>query len=158
RSTATSNSCWRSRSSGPSRGSTAAAAEGRSAAHRPQIAEDYPRHGLERLEDSAPDRRAGLEVGQLARVEQPAHLGERRGVRQVALVVLDHGRELVEVVALVGEVDAQVVEALDVGLHALDLAVGDEDHAVHALQDQLAARVVEDLTGNGVEVEAGLEA
>ena len=30
--------------------------------------------------------------------------------------------------------------------------------AVHALQDQLAAGVVEDLAGHGVEVEAGLEA
>ena len=34
----------------------------------------------------------------------------------------------------------------------------DEDDAIDALEDELAAGVVEDLTGNGVEVEASLEA
>ena len=105
-----------------------------------------------------PVRRDGLEVGDVGRVEQLAQLFDRRDVRQVALVVLDDVGELVEVVALLGQVGAQVLERLDVGLHALDLRVGDEDHAVDALQDQLAAGVVEDLAGHRVEVEARLEA
>ena len=42
--------------------------------------------------------------------------------------------------------------------HALDLAIGHEDDAVHSLEDQLAARVVEDLPRNRVQVETGLEA
>src|SRR5262249_60552200 len=42
-------------------------------------------------------------------------------------------------------------------VHALDLAVRHEDDAVHALQDQLPGGVVEDLAGDGVEVEARLE-
>ena len=53
---------------------------------------------------------------------------------------------------------AQVLERLDVGLHALDLRVGDEDDAIDTLEDELAGGVVEDLAGHRVEVEAGLEA
>src|SRR5262249_2216844 len=52
----------------------------------------------------------------------------------------------------------QVLQRLDVRLHALDLRIGDEHHAVDALQDQLAAGVVEDLAGDGVEVKPRLEA
>src|SRR5262245_63369147 len=128
------------------------------ATHLSEVAQDAARHRLERLKDALADGRAGLEVGRPVRIQQALHLVDRRRVREIALVVLHDARELVEVVALLGEVDAQVVEALDVGLHALDLAVGDEDDAVHALQDQLPARVVEDLTRDRVEVEAGLEA
>src|SRR5262249_4337767 len=52
----------------------------------------------------------------------------------------------------------EILPALEVRLHPLHLAVGDEHHSVHALEDELAAGVVEDLSGHGVEVEAGLEA
>ena len=38
------------------------------------------------------------------------------------------------------------------------LRVRHEDHSVHALQDELSRGVVENLAGNRVEVEAGLEA
>src|SRR5205823_194068 len=48
-------------------------------------------------------------------------------------------------------------QRLDVRLHALHLAVGDEDDAIHALEDELAGGVVEHLAGHGVEMEAGLE-
>src|SRR5690606_15308306 len=50
----------------------------------------------------------------------------------------------------------EVLEALDVRLHARDLRVGDEHDAIGALEDQLAARVVEHLAGHRVEVEANL--
>src|SRR4029079_8250272 len=40
----------------------------------------------------------------------------------------------------------------------VDLAVGDEDDAVHTLEDQLAGGVVIDLTGHGVQVKLYLEA
>src|SRR3712207_9001964 len=46
--------------------------------------------------------------------------------------------DLREVVAVRLEVLFEVVERLDVGVHALFLRVGDEDDAVHALQDELA--------------------
>src|SRR5262249_25683598 len=35
--------------------------------------------------------------------------------------------------------------------------IGDEDDAVDSLQNELARRVVEDLSGNGVELDSGLE-
>ena len=38
------------------------------------------------------------------------------------------------------------------------MRVSDEDNPVHAAQDQLAAGIVKDLAGDGVEVNAGLEA
>ena len=79
-------------------------------------------------------------------------------VGQVALVQLEHVRNLVEVVAVFFQVRHQVVERFDVGVHALLLGVGDEDDAVDAAQNQLAAGVVEDLSGDGVEVDARLEA
>src|SRR5205823_379158 len=82
---------------------------------------------------------------------------QRRGVGQVALVVLDDVGNLVEIVALLLKIRAQVLHRLDVRLGALDLRVGDEDHAVHALQNQLARGVVEHLSRYGIEMEAGLE-
>ena len=58
---------------------------------------------------------------------------------------------------MLGEVLAQVVDAFLVRLETLDLRVRDEDDPVTALEDELAARVVEDLSGNGIEMKARLE-
>lgn len=67
---------------------------------------------------------------------------------EVALVVLhDQGQPLVEVEVILGEVQLEVVERLEVGFEAGLLGVGDEDDGVGALEDQLAAGVVEDLPG-----------
>ena len=66
--------------------------------------------------------------------------------------------ELGEVVALGHEVVPEVEVAFDVLVEPRDLRVGDEDHAVDALQHELAARVVVALARHGVEVEAGLHA
>ena len=101
----------------------------------------------------------GLELGHLGRVEHLAQLVERRRVRQVALVVLDDVRELVEVVALLraGSRRRFSSDSMFASMRSI-CESADEDHAVDALQDQLAARVVEDLAGHRVEVEAGLEA
>ena len=51
----------------------------------------------------------------------------------------------------------QVGERLDVGVLHRALRVGDEHDAVDALEHELARRVVEDLAGNRVELDAGLE-
>src|SRR5205085_2113480 len=67
-------------------------------------------------------------------------------------------RDLVEIVVMFFEVLVQVVERFDVGVHALFLRIGYEDDAIDTAQDELAAGVVEDLSGDGVEVETGLEA
>src|SRR5205814_10264679 len=48
--------------------------------------------------------------------------------------------------------------ALEVVLELLGLAVGDEDDPVRVLEHRAAGLVVEDLPGNGEELEAGVEA
>src|SRR5712671_6582418 len=122
-----------------------------------QLGKDQLGDGLERLVDALALGGDRLEVGNAFRIQEPLKLFQRRGVGQIALVVLDHVGDLVEVVPLLGEIGAQVLHRLHVGFGALDLRVGDEHHAVHALEDQLAGGVVEDLAGHRVEMEAGLE-
>ena len=56
-----------------------------------------------------------------------------------------------------GEVFAEVLEALEVRVEHRRLRVGDEDDAVDAFEDELARRVVEDLAGDRVELQARLE-
>ena len=64
-----------------------------------------------------------------------------------------------EVEADLGEVLAEVLRRLSrFGSPIGPLGVGDEDDAVDALEDELPGRVVEDLSRNRVELEAGLEA
>ena len=113
---------------------------------------------LQRLEDPGPRGGPRLELGDVAPVEERVELGQRGDVRQVALVVLDHQGELVGVVPLFPEVHPEVLHRLLVRVHAGELRVGAEDDAVDAAQDEPAAGVVEDLAGNGVQVEARLEA
>src|SRR6266705_3004753 len=93
-----------------------------------------------------------------AGIERRLEVLDRRRVGQIALVVLDDERDLRQVVPVFGHVVVEVLHGFDVGFHALHLAVGDEYDAVHALEDELAARVVIHLARHGVEVEAGLEA
>ena len=56
-------------------------------------------------------------------------------------------------IALLREVRVQVLEALDVLVELARLAVGDEHHAVGALQHELARRLVVDLPRHRVELE-----
>src|SRR5258708_6301236 len=77
---------------------------------------------------------------------------------QVALVQLQDIGNLVEVIAVLFQVRHQVVERLDVGVHALLLGVGNEHDAIHAAQNQLAAGVIKDLPWDRVQVNARLEA
>jgi hypothetical protein len=84
-------------------------------------------------------------LGGTGRVEDPAF-------------VLDHAGHAVQLVVVLPEILLEVPEALDVLLEALPLRVGDEDHAVHAPQDQLPRHVVVDLARHGVELELGHEA
>src|SRR6266705_1622760 len=77
-----------------------------------------------------------------AGIERRLEVLDRRRVGQIALVVLDDERDLRQVVPVFGHVVVEVLHGFDVGFHALHLAVGDEYDAVHALEDELAARVV----------------
>src|SRR5207248_10484841 len=78
-------------------------------------------------------------------------------VWQVAFVELKNVGDFREVVSMLFEIVLKIVERLDICVHAFWLRIGYEDYAIHAAQDQLAAGIVEDLSGNGIEVEASLE-
>ena len=93
----------------------------------------------------------GLEVRHAAGIQRRLHFLHRYDIRQVPLVVLNDIGNLVEIISLLREIDAQIFDALDIRLHALDLRVRNKHNAVHAFQDQLPACVVEHLAGNGVE-------
>src|SRR5216683_2625018 len=96
--------------------------------------------------------------GGLAFSDQIALEGlDRQNVGQVALVELQHVGNFCEVVAVLFEVVVQVLQGLDVRVHALFLGIGHEDHAIDAAQDQLAAGVIEDLSGDCIKVEPRLE-
>ena len=81
----------------------------------------------------------------------------RQNVREIAFVQLQHVRNLVEVVPVLSEIRHQVLEGLDVRVHALLLRVGHEHDPIHAAQNQFAAGIVENLSWNGVKVNASLE-
>ena len=116
------------------------------------------RHGLERVEDAVTRGRGRLERRLALEVQLAVELlgGHRR--REVTLVELQDVGNGREVEPVLPEVLLEVLERLDVRVHARFLRVRHEDDAVDALEDELAARVVEDLTGDRVEVEACLEA
>src|SRR5437763_9416061 len=79
-------------------------------------------------------------------------------VRQVALVQLQHVRQLCQLVAVLLEIQFEIEEGFGIRMHALALRVSAEDDAIDAFQDQLTAGVVEDLARHRVEMKARLEA
>ena len=76
----------------------------------------------------------------------------------IPLIVLNDKRNLVDIVALLRHILAEIVHAFQVRLQALQLRISNEDHSVYALEDQLATRVIEHLPRYGVQVEPCLEA
>src|SRR5581483_1244001 len=79
-------------------------------------------------------------------------------VGQVALVELQDIRNLAEVVSVFLEIGHEIIQRLGVGVHAFLLRIGDKHDSVHSPQDQFAAGIVKDLAGDGVEMDARLEA
>ena len=114
-----------------------------------------PPEGLEHALALGGHRLEGLDV--TLGVELRVELLDGVNLGEIALVVLDHPRDLLELEPVLGQIGAQVGETLLVLLHLADLAVRHEDDGVGALQHQLARGVVEHLPGHGVEQEAGLE-
>src|SRR3989338_8001186 len=143
---------------GVPRGEAPARPQERGLAALAQLEEDHLGDGLEGLENARALGGDGLEDRLPLAHELTLHLLDWQGRWEVALVELQDVGGGAQVVALLLEVEVEVAEALEVGLHAGGLRVGDENHAVHALQDQLARGVVEHLAGDGVEVEARAEA
>ena len=63
-----------------------------------------------------------------------------------------------EIQVVIFQMFAQIVERFEVGVETLFLRICDEDYSIRAFQDQAPAGFVENLSGNGVEMEAGAKA
>jgi len=113
---------------------------------------------LECFEDTGPYDGDSLKKGDASGVQQFVHAVHRCHVREIPFVELHGIGQFVQIVALLGKVDPEVFEALDIGLHPLDLAVCHEYHTVDPLQYQFSACGVKNLTRNGIEMEPHLEA
>src|SRR5712691_4845619 len=127
----------------------------------PKLAdEDHAGDGVERVEHAVTVDRHRLEGRDPPGppVEEKLHVLERRDIGEVALVVLDDVRDLVDVVAVLAEVLFEVAEALDVPAQPVPLRVGHEDEPVAPAQDKLARHVVVNLSGHRVELELRREA
>ena len=123
-----------------------------------QFHQDLPGRGLEGVDDARAFVGHGLDHGLVAEAEEAFDLRDAHSGGHVPLVELEDVGNRPDVEAVFLEVGGQVRDGLDVGFHAGLLAVRHEDDAIATTQDELAAGVVEDLAGHGVEVEAHLEA
>src|SRR5271157_267537 len=99
----------------------------------------------------------GLKTGLILLHQGLFQFLHRKHTGQVALVELEHVRNLPEVVIVLVQVLVQVLQCFNVGVHSFFLGIRHKHHAVHAPQNQLAAGVVEDLPRHRVKMEAGFE-
>src|ERR1700733_3485303 len=90
-------------------------------------------------------------------VQQAPQFGDGTDIGQIALVVLDDQRKLLNIVALLCQIGFEIIHALNVFFQALFLAVGHEDDSIQAFENQFAAGVVNNLARNGVEMKFGGE-
>src|SRR5882672_5590920 len=106
--------------------------------------QDHARDGVESVEDPVAVDRHGLEVRDPPGppVEHELQVLDRRDVGEIALVVLDDIRHLVQAVVILAQVFLQVAEALDVLAQPVPLGVCNEDQPVQAAQHELARHVV----------------
>jgi hypothetical protein len=113
---------------------------------------------LQRREDALAPRCDGLEVGESPRVDLPFEVLDGHRVIEVALVVLDDDRHVLDGLAHLLEVLLQVLERFLVLLELGFAGVRDEDDAVDTLQHEATRRLVVDLSRHGVELELRADA
>lgn len=95
---------------------------------------------------------AGAALG--AVVEEEFHVFDRGEIGEVALIVLEDEGDGVDGATIEAEVGLEVLHGLEVVALAIDLGIGYEDDAVGLMEDELHGGVVDDLAGDGVEMEA----
>ena len=101
--------------------------------------------------------RRSREERDVAEVEFRVHLVEGKNVFHVALVVLEHEGHVVQVHAVILQILAKVLEALQVFGLAGALRVGHKDNTIHTAKHKFTGAVVIDLTGNRIKLETSLE-
>src|SRR5581483_2048080 len=90
-------------------------------------------------------------------VQKKLHVVGRSDIGQILFVVLENIGNVREVQLEGLEVFFQVVEALHVLGHFFVLGIGDKHDPIHAAEHKLPRGVVDDLAGDGVKLELGLE-
>ncbi|MFM1943521.1 MAG: hypothetical protein RI897_2503 [Verrucomicrobiota bacterium] len=125
-----------------------------------ELVEEHPGDHVEGFEDALALVGDAGETGHLhfAVIEQEFHIFDGCGVGEVPFVVLEDVGYIREVHAEGFEVFLHVAEALDVFGHLFVLGICDEDDAIDTAQDELAGGVVDDLAGDGIELEFCFEA
>src|SRR5438067_3450560 len=88
-------------------------------------------------------------------VQDVIEIIDRGDIWQIAFVVLQDVRDIVERHVLFGQVVLEIFETLDILLHFFPLRIGHENDAIDTAQDELSGRVVNYLAGYGVELEFG---
>ena len=111
---------------------------------------------LECFLDALPALGGGLDKWDTAGIQRLVEIGERRGIREVAFVVLNDQRNVVGVELVRDQVFAQILHRVRIRVDHGVLRVGNEHDAVGALQNHSPGRVVEHLAGDRVELHAGL--
>ena len=105
-------------------------------------------HRVERLQHALATDRHRADHRLLAPCARLLELGVGLAVRQIALVELDHDRDLGGVEPVLPHVGLQVFPVLVVLLAGAAAAVGDEGHRVGVLEHDTTGCVVDDLPGN----------
>src|SRR2546421_6412977 len=88
-------------------------------------------------------------------VQDVVEVIDRGDIWQIAFVVLQDVGNIVERHVLLGQVVLEIFETFNVFLHFFPLRIGHENNAIDAAQDELAGGVINDLTGDGIELEFG---
>ena len=81
----------------------------------------------------------------------------RQCISQISLVVLKNPGNVVEGEAVLLQVVNHILQRFDVVARTHDIRVGDEDNAVDAVQNELSAGVVFNLTRDRIKRESSLE-
>lgn len=97
------------------------------------------RDGVERGEDVATAAGVGFEADERHRpvVEKVFEVFDGRGVRKIALVVLQHDGQAIEGATVHAQIGVEALQRLQVVALAVHLRIGDEDNAVGLSQHEL---------------------
>ena len=117
--------------------------------------EDGGGDGVQGGEDVFSAEGVGSEAGAAlsAIVEEELHVFDRSEIGEVAFVVLEDEGDGVDGAAVEAEIGLEVLHGLEVVALAIELGIGDKNDAIGLMQDELHGGVVDDLAGDGVEVE-----
>ena len=128
-----------------------------------EAAEHFLGDGIEGGEDILPAGGDGFKCGEpdascSTIVEVALELGGRSGAGRVAFIILERDREARRIGPVVPDVLDHCMKRMVIRFEAVRRRIGDENEAIGAMENELAGRIIVDLAGHGVELEACLVA